>query len=433
MSGPRLYNLFPLLAGPVAGWQSLLPNIARMGFDWVFVNPFHYPGFSGSLYAVKDYFALHPVLQGDSVDAPDTLVASFVAAAESHGLKVAMDLVVNHTSKDSLLAAEHPEFFEHNEDGSLRSPSAMDPADSRKVTVWGDLAEIDYTDRPERGQLIGWWKTVVRHYIRVGFRGFRCDAAYKVPSEVWEALIREGRACGDVTFFAETLGCRLPEARSLAGAGFDFFFNSSKWWDFRAPWLLDQYESFRAIAPSISFPESHDTPRLASEWRDKGLDDRDAIEAAYRLRYLFAAFFSSGLMMPMGFEVGWERKLDVVTTRPEHCGPDLFDLRQFVAAVNRMKASIGALNEEGPQQVVTPPGSDVVALLRSTDTGASRAMALINPTRNPVELRVDSLPAVARGPWIAACDTWPHSVQGEWQQGAVLRLAPFAMRVLHGL
>ena len=70
----RIYNLFPLLAGSVEQWETHLPRIAAMGFNWVFVNPFHYPGFSGSLYAVKDYYRLHPVFQGDSQDDPATLL-----------------------------------------------------------------------------------------------------------------------------------------------------------------------------------------------------------------------------------------------------------------------------------------------------------------------------------------------------------------------
>jgi starch synthase (maltosyl-transferring) len=431
MQGPRLYNLFPLLAGPISAWESLLPGIAEMGFDWVFVNPFHYPGFSGSLYAVKDYFALHPVLQGDSQEAPDRLLARFVSAARSRGLKVAMDLVINHTSKDSLLAAEHPEFFEREPDGSLVSPSAIDPADSRKVTVWGDLAEIDYRERPARAELVAWWKKVVRHHVQLGFQGFRCDAAYKVPSEVWDTLIREGRSCEEVTFFAETLGCRLQEAKSLAGAGFDYFFNSSKWWDFRAPWLLEQYATFCSIAPSIAFPESHDTPRLAAELLDKGVHDRGAIEAIYRLRYLFAAFFSTGLMMPMGFEHGYARKLDVVMTRPEDAETELFDLRSFIAAVHHVKASIGALNEEGPQSMLTPPGAPVVALMRTSRTSGSRALALINPSHQHRELPVDSLPRAAQGSWSVACDTWPGSVQGEWRPGSILHFPPLTMRVMH--
>ena len=56
----RIYNLFPLLAGPIARWRAELPRIAALGFNAVFVNPFHYPGFSGSLYAVKDYYLLNP-------------------------------------------------------------------------------------------------------------------------------------------------------------------------------------------------------------------------------------------------------------------------------------------------------------------------------------------------------------------------------------
>jgi starch synthase (maltosyl-transferring) len=41
MPGPRIYNLFPLLAGSVPQWSDHLERIAAMAFDWVFVNPFH--------------------------------------------------------------------------------------------------------------------------------------------------------------------------------------------------------------------------------------------------------------------------------------------------------------------------------------------------------------------------------------------------------
>ncbi len=41
MVGPRIYNLFPPLVGPVREWSAHLDRIAEMGFDWVFVNPFH--------------------------------------------------------------------------------------------------------------------------------------------------------------------------------------------------------------------------------------------------------------------------------------------------------------------------------------------------------------------------------------------------------
>ena len=55
-SGPRIYNLFPTLVGPIDRWSEHLSRIAAMRFNWVYVNPFHLPGSSGSLYAIKDYY-----------------------------------------------------------------------------------------------------------------------------------------------------------------------------------------------------------------------------------------------------------------------------------------------------------------------------------------------------------------------------------------
>ena len=428
--GPRIYNLFPLLAGPIRSWESHLPKIAAMGFDWVYLNPFHYPGFSGSLYAVKDYDRLHPAL-AETGDDPEALLRRFVQQARDHGLKVMMDLVINHTSKDSLLAETHPEFFLRGDDGKLVSPSAIDPADARKVTVWGDLAEIDYRPRPAREALVLQWKSLIARHIRIGFEGFRCDAAYQVPGEVWSDLIRHGRDQGDVLFVAETLGCRLEQMRQLAGAGFDAFFNSSKWWDFREPWLLEQYDSFRKVAPSIAFPESHDTPRLAAELRDKGLGDNWRTEANYRLRYLFAVFFSSGVMMPMGFETGQRRKLDVVHTRPEDLEEPMFDLSAFIGAANATKRDLEVLNEEGPQRCITAPGSPVVGLLRTFNHGPSRCLALINPSPDAsYQVSVDGIIQAAGGGWRIVCDTNLGAVEGAFEPGSTMRLHPLSMRLL---
>jgi starch synthase (maltosyl-transferring) len=31
-----------------------------MGFNWLYINSVHYPGFSGSLYAVKHHYRINP-------------------------------------------------------------------------------------------------------------------------------------------------------------------------------------------------------------------------------------------------------------------------------------------------------------------------------------------------------------------------------------
>ena len=92
---------------------------------------------------------------------------------------------MNHPSKDALLTAEHPEWYVRDEQGELVSPSVTDPDDPTNVTVWGDLAEIDNEGSADREGLWGFWAQLVRDSIELGFRGFRCDAAYMVPAALW--------------------------------------------------------------------------------------------------------------------------------------------------------------------------------------------------------------------------------------------------------
>src|SRR6201998_2107698 len=101
--GLRIYNLFPSLAGTIREWMVHLPRITAMRFNAVYINPFHYPGFSGSLYAVKDYYRLNPRFRGSESGDDEDLLREVTDAARAHGLRVIMDLVVNHTSKDSEL------------------------------------------------------------------------------------------------------------------------------------------------------------------------------------------------------------------------------------------------------------------------------------------------------------------------------------------
>jgi starch synthase (maltosyl-transferring) len=383
--GVRIYNLFPLLAGTVAEWERHLDRIAGMGFNWIFLNPISYPGFSGSLYAVKDPYTLNPLFAGSAADASEKLIIKFVEAAADRGISVMVDLVVNHTAKDALLAVEHPEWFEHEPDGSLRSPFCVDPSDTRKRTVWADLAEIDFRERPERDEIIAYFAELIRYQIRLGIRGFRCDAAYKVPKPVWRAIIQAGRRENSQTIFvAENLGAMLEQVEALRSAGFDYLFNSSKWWDLRQSWLLDQYEMFRSIAPSVAFPETHDTDRLAAELAAQGVTDKRQMELRYRHAYLFASIFSSGVMIPIGFEYGFTKRLHVVDTRPSDWENPGFDLTRYIGEVNRMKAAVPVLNEEGPQRALYLNGGNVVALLRRAMRGPGWCLSVINPDQSAV-------------------------------------------------
>ncbi len=428
--GLRIYNLFPLLAGPVAAWRSHLPRVEAMNFNAVYVNPFHATGRSGSLYAISDFYRLNPLFRDRALSDDDATLAGFAAACGDHRLRAMMDLVVNHVAIDSPLVERHRGWFAQESDGAIRSPSAIDPADAARVTVWRDLAEIDYGG-PQAAEAVEYFCGVVRHYVRLGFRGFRCDAAYKVPAAVWRTLIAAARALDpEVVFCAETLGARIAEVRQLEGAGFDYLFNSSKWWDFASPWLLEQYEMFRAIAPSIAFPESHDTPRLVASLAEAGITDPVEIEAAYRQAYGFAAAFSTGVMMPMGFEFGLGRQLHVVDTRHDAAEPPRFDLSPYIAAVNAAKRDTPALNAEGPQHRLAAPDGSLAALARSSDDGSEWAFVLVNRGRIAASIDADRLLEAASSDLVLS-DVTPEG-HGRAPIEPDLTVPPRAVRVLRG-
>ena len=382
-----IYNLFPRLVGQMSRWPEHTARARQMGFDWIYLNPIHYPGFSGSLYAVKDYYRLNPLFITDGSADPEADLRQTLAQIHDQGLKVMIDLVINHTAKDSLLARQHPAWFCHDEQGELVSPSAIDPADTRKVTVWGDLAEVDHQGSTDRQGLWRYFTDLVCHLLELGFDGFRCDAAYKVPPALWEALVGAARKkYPDALFAAETLGCRLGEVRWLEGVGFDYLFNSSKYWNFDAPWLLEQHEEFAELAPSIAFAESHDTPRLMAESGGQ--------LQVMRQRYAFSALFSAGVLMPVGFEFGFTQKLDVVHTGAGDWEETGVDLSPFVREVNRLKRVVPVLAQEGCWEVVTTLGGATTLLCKRGRAGDGTRPVLVAINKDWHQQQTITLPSL---------------------------------------
>ena len=425
MSEPALiYNLFPPLAGTIPRWEEHLDRIAAMGFTWIFLNPINTPGLSGSLYAVKDYYGLNPLLAPESGQDPEAALVHFLKEAGRRGLKVMLDLVINHTAIDSPLVTQHPEWYAKDEEGRIKHPGAIDPADATKVTVWGDLAELEYWPPPDPEGLLHYFDGVVAKYLGLGFMGFRADAAYKIPGDFWARLITEAKSLEPrAQFFAETLGCRVEECAQLSTSGFDFLYNSSKWWDFQEDWCLDQYNDFRHIAPSISFPESHDTERLAAE-------SGGAPEVA-RQRYLFAAYFSTGVMIPVGYEYGFKGRLNVVETRPGDWEAPGYDLTSFITGVNRMKKKCPVLLEEGPQTRVNPKGEPVVLLLKSRESRKGRVLAVINTTQKTQEVAIPNLAELLGGPRRGWKDLTPDTIPLKLQDPLEFTLLPSRMRIFY--
>jgi starch synthase (maltosyl-transferring) len=327
------------------------------------------PGASGSIYSIKDYFSFNPLLiDREDTMRPDEQIKEIIGKAEQLGLRLMIDLVINHCAVDAALLKEHPEWFQWKKNGRVEHPFAKE---NGKKVVWRDLARFDHRHTKDQEGLYQFYIKVIKFLISLGFHGFRCDAAYQVPRRLWERLIGEIKSkYPDSLFFAETLGCSPDQTRRTAGAGFDYIFNSSKWWDYRKPWLMEQYNLTRDTAPSIAFPESHDTHRLANEL-DGNID-------GLKQRYLFSALFSAGTMMPIGYEYGFRKKLHVVRTKPKNWEKTDIDLTDFIRNVNSTKERHSIFQEEAPTEILYTDNPNILVMWKASTTTREEALIILN-------------------------------------------------------
>ena len=150
-----------------------LDRIKELGVDIVYFLPIHEIGQKkrkGSLgcpYSIKDYRSINHEY-GSIEDFQD-----LVKEIHSRGMKVMIDVVYNHTSHDSVLLEEHPEFFYRNKEGNF----------ANRVGDWWDITDLEYrNDKALWEELID---TLV-YWTKQGVDGFRWDVASLLPLEFLE-------------------------------------------------------------------------------------------------------------------------------------------------------------------------------------------------------------------------------------------------------
>lgn len=368
-----VYNLFPRLYGPFSKWIDDLDRIKSLGVDWIYINPVSYPGFSGSLYSIKDHYAFNPMfVDKNSKKSPEEQFKEFIKECKIRGIKVSVDLLLNHTAIDSVLVEKHKNWYKIKEDGDIKRPGAWD---NGIWVEWGDLAEIDNEGSPDKKNLWNYWKDLVEWYIEMGVDGFRCDYAYNVPVELWEFIIKSAKSKNpEVKFMAEILGGPFDKNVEIAKSGFDYVFSSAKWWNYVEPWFIEQYSVFAKYSSSIAFPESHDTIRIADEYEED--------LAKIKQRFIFTAFISEGIMIPVGFELGFKKKLDVVHTQPSDWEIPSYDISAFIKHIIEIKSKYPILNEEGKSVEVVNIDNDVSIFLKRGRYTNQIAIFVVNRNTN---------------------------------------------------
>jgi starch synthase (maltosyl-transferring) len=231
---PRSTSTDPSRPGTLADAIDRLPYVASMGFDVVYLPPVHPIGRShrkgrnnatvataddvGSPWAIGaaegGHEAIHPAL-GTLDD-----FRQFVVAAEQLGMEVALDLALQ-CSPDHPWVHEHPTWFKHRPDGSIRT--AENPPKR-----YEDIYPLDF-DSADWQEL---WLTIadlVETWIERGIKIFRVDNPHTKPFAFWEWLLATTRQNHpDVIFLSEAF-TRPKVMHRLAKLGFSQSYTYFAW------------------------------------------------------------------------------------------------------------------------------------------------------------------------------------------------------------
>jgi starch synthase (maltosyl-transferring) len=233
------YELFPRSWGGFAGVERVLPELAELGFDVVYLPPVHPigqtnrkgpnntleagPGDPGSPWAIGSaeggHDALHPEL--GTLEEFERMVAT----GRELGCEICLDFAIQ-CSPDHPWLEEHPEWFHRRPDGTLKY--AENPPKR-----YQDIYNVNFESEDWQGL----WQAladVVRTWVDRGVKVFRVDNPHTKPVPFWEWLIAEIRAHDpEVVFLAEAF-TRPSMMQTLGKIGFGqsytyFTWKNAKW------------------------------------------------------------------------------------------------------------------------------------------------------------------------------------------------------------
>jgi starch synthase (maltosyl-transferring) len=297
------YELFPRSFGGLTGVQDQLPRLAELGFDVLYLPPIHPIGLKnrkgpnnaltagpadpGSPWAIGKlgeggHEAVHPEL-GTIED-----VRSLCAAAQEHGIDIALDLALQ-ASADHPWLTEHPEWFLQRPDGTLKF--AENPPKK-----YQDIYNLNWDSEDWQG-LWNALRDITVGWVELGVKVFRVDNPHTKPFAFWEWLIKEVHAVDrDIIFLAEAF-TRRAVMRHLAKIGFTQSYTYFTWKNAR--WELIEYVNELAYSEEREYFRPNfftNTPDILHEYLQHGG------EPAFASRLVLASTLSPTYGIYSGYE-----------------------------------------------------------------------------------------------------------------------------------
>jgi starch synthase (maltosyl-transferring) len=383
---PRSENLERGKPGTLRDAERRLPKLGAMGFDVVYLPPVHPigttnkkgrndaivagPSDPGSPWAIGSraggHIAIDPGL--GTIDDFD----HFVRRAAAEGMEVALDFATQ-CSPDHPWVEEHPDWFEHRADGSVRY--AENPPNE-----YQDVYRIDF-DTQDRVGLYTELYRVLTHWIAHGVTIFRVDNPHTKPVAFWEWIITKIQATNpEVIFLAEAF-TRPKMMKALAKAGFTQSYSYFTWRNTKRELQdylveLTQTDMRHYFMPNF-FTNTHD---VLPELLQRGGPP------AFKLRLVLAATLSPSYGIYSGYELcenlaqpGTETYRDAeifeIKSRDYDAPGNLNDLLE---RLNRIRRENPAFQELANVRFLETDSEDMIAFLKSTRDKSNQVIVAVN-------------------------------------------------------
>lgn len=416
-----LESILPGEGGTFDDVKAHLDTLKSMNITGLYFNPIHligqlYRGYNmldqlpsylqpGSPYSIRDYKSIDPELTYDQ-DTKKHLLADpaqefrdLVEAAHERGMYIIMDLVFNHTAHDFVYQRIRPEWYLYKQNITSLDDPYLYPDDVKKGLPWGDpkhsvppydhgvwwedCAQLNWEhmitpgpNEPPKNhslhEMHEYFISIPQFWIKhFGVDGFRCDVAYRVPTDFWRVCIHESRAMAkevknnlsnDVVYIAESYTSHLE---SLQEAGFsavygDFSHKVNTSLNLKG--YLDYIyniadEHFPSGSRWFHFPDSHDFDRAPRKVLGDPTDRPLEALRANQSRWVLTACLPGVPLIFNGFEkIEWQ-PINIWSYGAIDWEKD-GDLRDYIAKVNAIRHSLTALQKGTYKFLETNQGLD---------------------------------------------------------------------------
>jgi starch synthase (maltosyl-transferring) len=385
---PRSTSPEPSRPGTFQDCIDRLPYVQELGFDVLYLPPIHPVGRThrkgrnnavesreedpGSPWAIGSREGGHKAINPELGTLKD--FRRLVGAANDMGIEIALDLAYQ-CSPDHPYVREHPQWFKHRPDGSIRY--AENPPKK-----YEDIYPIDF----ETDDWEALWeelKSIVTYWASQGVRIFRVDNPHTKSFRFWEWMIAEAKKeYPDLIFLSEAF-TRPNLMYHLAKIGFTQSYTYFTWRN--AKWDLTDYLTELTQSEVREFFRPNfwpNTPDILHEYLQVGG------RPAFIARLVLAATMSANygmygpafeLMENVPREHGSEEYLNSEKYEIRHWDLDRPDsLRDLIARINQIRREHEALQSNFGLQFVHVDNDQLIAYTRSNDDGSDVILTVVS-------------------------------------------------------